>query len=71
MTQNEMILDHLKSGRAIDPMTALQKFACMRLAARILELRQLGHNILAVKKSVTNRNGEQCSICIYKLIPKG
>lgn len=69
MSQTQDILNHLKSGRAIDPMTALQKFGTMRLAARILDIKEMGHNIMAVKRTVHNRKGDECSICIYKLIP--
>ena len=45
-TQNEQILDYLKQGKKITPMTALNKFGCFRLSARILNLRQQGHAII-------------------------
>ena len=47
MSQNTQILKHLQSGKSITPMDALRKFQCFRLAARIADLRQAGHNIHA------------------------
>lgn len=44
-SQNEQILQHLKRGRKITPLDALEKFGCFRLAARISDLRKDGHLI--------------------------
>ena len=44
MTQREHIIESLRNG-PITPMDALLRFGCFRLAARIKELRHLGHNI--------------------------
>ena len=38
LTQNQQILDYLKSGKSITPLTALKKFGCFRLSARKLDL---------------------------------
>jgi hypothetical protein len=46
-SQNARILQALKFGRKLTPMAALRLFGCMRLAARIYELRQQGHQIIA------------------------
>jgi len=43
--QTNRILRHLRTGRGITPMSALTRFKCMRLAARIEELRDAGHRI--------------------------
>ena len=45
MTQSDRILSALERGAAISPLTALERYGCMRLAARIDELRRAGHNI--------------------------
>jgi hypothetical protein len=45
MTQNEMILEHLRGGKSITPLEALDKFGSFRLGARIYDLRQSGHVI--------------------------
>ena len=42
MSQSEAILLHLQSGEALTAYTALQQFGCLRLAARIDELRRRG-----------------------------
>jgi len=44
MSQNQRILDYL-SKASITPLEALNKFGCLRLAARINDLRAAGHQI--------------------------
>ncbi len=39
-SQAAAILSHLQAGNSITPRDALQLFGCMRLAARIAELRE-------------------------------
>lgn len=45
MTQNQLILDHLKAGHILTQMDALKIAGCFRLAARIFDLRAQGHDI--------------------------
>ena len=45
MTQKAQILDHLKQGKTITPMEALQEYGCFRLAAAIYDLRGEGYKI--------------------------
>jgi helix-turn-helix protein len=45
MSQNEIVLKHLKSGRSLTPGAALDRFGIFRLAARIHDLKQQGHRI--------------------------
>ena len=45
MSQNKQILNYLLSGKKLTPLTALNKFGCFRLSARILDLRKQGYNI--------------------------
>ena len=52
LTQNQRILDYLKSGKTLTPLVALEKFGCFRLSARIFDLRSDGHNIIT--KNITN-----------------
>jgi len=40
-----MILQRLKAGHSISPLVALRDFSCMRLAARVAELRDKGYRI--------------------------
>ena len=46
LTQNQKILEYLKSGKKLTPITALKKFGCFRLSARIYNLKKEGHNII-------------------------
>lgn len=45
MTQTQKILGHLKTGRSVMPLMALQRWGCFRLAARIKDLKREGHRI--------------------------
>jgi len=45
MSQTTDILQALKSGRSLTPLDALSEFGCYRLAARIEEIRQQGHDV--------------------------
>ena len=54
--QTNRILRHLKSGRGITPLSALTRFGCMRLAARIEEMRQEG---IQVRSRTLRRNGKR------------
>ena len=45
MTQTDLIRQHLESGAEITPLEALDRFGCLRLAARISDLRRDGLDI--------------------------
>ena len=55
MTQNEAILEYLKSNGSITPLDALMNMSCFRLGARIYELRAQGHEI---RTDLENSNGK-------------
>lgn len=38
-SQNSQILQHLKAGQSITPLEALDKYGCLRLGARIYDLK--------------------------------
>lgn len=68
MTQNEMILTDLKRGFVLTPNFALREYGCARLAARIHELRQEGHNIMKGKRPFKSRKtGKSGYIACYWL----
>jgi len=52
MTQQKQILHFLKAGHKLTPLSALKLFGCLRLGARIYDLRQLGHRIVGEKIEV-------------------
>lgn len=45
--QAQRILEDLQRGDSITPLEALSRYGCMRLGARIFELRQLGYPIVS------------------------
>lgn len=55
-TQNKQILEHLHTHGSITPIMALQRYGCMRLGARIWDLKQAGHRITKVME---RRAGKQ------------
>jgi hypothetical protein len=56
MTQNDLVLKHLKSGKPINPLEALQKYGIFRLGARIYDLTCMGHKI---KSRLVSKNGKR------------
>lgn len=44
-SQSELILNHLRSGKHLTPLEAFQRFNCLRLGARIWDLKREGHAI--------------------------
>ena len=54
-TQCELILKHLKKGKKINPIQALNRYGCFRLGARIHDLKAEGHDIKS--KIVENEEG--------------
>lgn len=63
MTQADQILNHLRSGKHITPLEALNRFGCFRLCARIYDLKKAGHEIES--QMVTLPNGKQ--VASYRL----
>ena len=45
-SQNARILEAMKAGARITPLDALQRFGCLRLSARIADLRENGYRIV-------------------------
>lgn len=70
MTQKEMILAYLRENGSITPLEALKEFGCMRLTARIWDLKHDGHHILTVPETKPNRYGKQTTHARYVLVPE-
>ena len=58
MTHSEQILEHLKSGKTITSLEALQEYGCLRLSARIYDLKARGHRIDS--QMIDLPNGKRC-----------
>ena len=50
-TQNQLIRQHLESGKTITPLEALNRYDCLRLGARIYELKRDGLHIKTERKT--------------------
>ena len=66
MTQNEQVLSWLKKA-PIGPMEAMKELGIMRLASRINDLRNAGHEIDMSWNYVINRDGEERRVARYTL----
>lgn len=67
MTQNEVVLVHLRYVGELSPVEAMERYGIMRLGARIWDLRREGHRITRTMKSGTNRYGEPVRYALYRL----
>ena len=56
MTQHAAILHAFERGARLTPMDALSRFGCMRLAARVHDMRMAG---LDVRSRLVERGGKQ------------
>lgn len=68
MTQNQKILRYMKQYGSITPLEALQEFGCMRLAARISDLRRMGIGIKSRTTASVNQYGEIVHFAKYTLV---
>ena len=67
MAHKDHILRWLESGKTITPHEAYERWGCMRLGARIYDLKQAGYNIVSVREEGTNRRGEKCHYARYRM----
>lgn len=54
-SQKESILNYLQSGKSLSPLEALNMFNCLRLGARISDLRKEGYKI----QTTYNKKGKR------------
>lgn len=62
-SQEQLILAHLKSGKSITPLEALNLYHCLRLGGRIFDLKKRGHKI--EKRMVETSGGAH--VACYRL----
>ena len=67
-TQREKLLGHLKAGLPITAHRALYGYGCSRLAARMFDLRQMGHQIEKRMIQVPTRGGGTTRVAEYSLV---
>lgn len=56
MSQENQILEYLLMGNELSPLEALNKFGCLRLGARIWDLKKKGYDFInqRIKHDLTN-----------------
>ena len=65
-TQKDQILEHLETKGSITPLEAQFLYGCMRLGARIWDLKHDGHAIITETVEVTTRTGK-AHVARYRL----
>jgi hypothetical protein len=66
-SQREAIASYLKSGKSLTALEALNKFGCLRLGARIWELKQEGVEIHKYMAQVGRGKEAKRIACYYQL----
>lgn len=67
MTQTEKILEFMREKGSITPVEAMAEFGCMRLAARIADIRASGVNVISTMERSKNRYGDTVHFAKYRL----
>lgn len=67
MAQRDRVLEYMRQYGSITPLDAIRDIGCYRLAARINELRGLGHDIDVERLQVDTRDKKTTTIAKYRL----
>ena len=70
MTQTQQILNHLQEQGSITPLEAMQEYGCMRLGARIYDLKAAGWPITSIIERSVNRFGRENKYAMYFMSEK-
>lgn len=66
-SQKDLILAHIEKYGSITPLEAQRFYSCMRLGARIWDLRRDGYDIVSELVEVPTRNGGKAVVARYRL----
>lgn len=66
--QIELVLEHLKSGKSITSLEAINLYGATRLADIIFKLKKRGYNIVSSIITVPTRFGKTARVAQYTLI---
>ena len=67
VTHNKLILHHLQTWGSITPREADELYGCMRLGARIYDLKRQGYPIISERVEGVNRRGDKCHWARYRM----
>ena len=68
MKQTERILQYMRDFGSITQLEAIRDISCMRLGARIFDLKRDGYEIKKEMETSKNRYGEDTSYARYRLV---
>lgn len=68
MKQAERVLKYMRDFGSITQLEAMQDLGCMRLGARIFDLKREGYAIKKETETSKNRYGENTSYARYRLV---
>ena len=68
MKQAERVLKYMRDFGSITQLEAIRDISCMRLGARIFDLKREGYAIKKETDSSKNRNGVDTSYARYRLV---
>lgn len=66
-SQKDLILAHIEKHGSITPLEAQRLYGCMRLGARIYDLRRDGYDIVSEIVVVPNRHGGKARVAQYRM----
>ena len=69
-SQCNMIYNYMMENGSITSLDAVREFGCLRLSARIKDLREMGINIISDRETSKNRYGRSVSYARYSLVKK-
>jgi hypothetical protein len=67
-THNSQILSHMVEKGSITPLAASHCYGCIRLSARIYDLRRMGIEIEMTRQKFINRNDHHGTYAVYSII---
>ena len=68
--QNMRVLKWLQRNGSITAVVALDRLGVGRLAARIYDLRRMGHRIITTHRHKINEYGDECRFARYVIQPE-
>ena len=68
MKQAERVLKYMREVGSITQLEAIRDISCMRLGARIFDLKREGYEIKKETETSKNRYGEDTSYARYRLV---
>ncbi|CAI8283951.1 MAG: Uncharacterised protein [Porticoccaceae bacterium UBA1117] len=68
LTKTKMVMQHLRGGKTITSLEAINLYSATRLSGIIFCLRNKGHNIVTIPITILDKYGNNCHYAKYKLL---